>query len=73
MSWISWIFTALSVLGAYLNARGKIAGFYVWIPANIAWIVYDWIIGEPAQSVLFMVYLVICLIGIRTWRRKGIR
>lgn len=69
---ISWIFTAASLTGAIFNARGKILGFYIWIPANIAWAIYDWYIGELAQSFLFIIYTVITCFGVYQWRKKKI-
>lgn len=34
---IDWILSFLSIIGATLNAFGKIEGFYFWIVANVGW------------------------------------
>ena len=70
---ISWLITVLSLVGAIFNAKGNIWGFYIWVPANIAWVIYDFTIGQPAQASLFIAYTVITLFGIYAWRKKGIR
>jgi len=70
---IAWIVTIASIIGAYLNAKGKISGFYFWLPANIAWIIIDIQHSLYAQAALFTYYSIICIIGIITWRRKGIK
>ena len=67
---VSWIITSVSVLGAVLNARKDIKGFYIWLGANTGWIAYNIVIGEYALAVLFVVYNVICVYGIRQWRRS---
>ena len=70
---ISWLITAVSLIGAIFNAKGNIWGFYIWIPANIAWVVYDFIEGQPAQASLFIAYTIITAFGIYTWRKKHIK
>lgn len=70
---ISWLFATVSFVGAIFNARGNIWGFYIWIPANIAWVIYDFCIGEPAQAVLFIAYTIITIYGIYQWKRRGIK
>ena len=66
---ITWIMSALSIIGAVLNAKGKVSGFYFWIVANLAWVAYDISIGLYSQAVLFAVYTVISAWGIYQWRK----
>lgn len=68
----TWIFSALSITGAVLNARGNIKGFYIWIVGNMCWVVYDAIIGEYAQSFLFLFFTGVCVYGIRQWKKRKI-
>jgi nicotinamide riboside transporter PnuC len=70
---IGWIITAVSLVGAILNAKGKIWGFYIWIPANIGWVVYDFCIGNPSQATLFILYTAITGWGIYQWKKKGMK
>jgi nicotinamide riboside transporter PnuC len=67
---VSWIITSVSLLGAVLNAKKSIVGFYIWIPANLAWVGYDIYIGQYAQAVLFIVYTAISTWGIYQWRKQ---
>ena len=70
MNELSWLFTGLSILGAVLNAFGKIAGFYVWVIANLCWISFDIYQHLYSQILMFVVYTVTSIIGIVVWRRK---
>jgi nicotinamide riboside transporter PnuC len=70
---MDWIITLISLIGAIFNAKGSIWGFYIWIPANIGWVIYDFSIGQPAQAVLFIAYTIITVYGTWTWRKKGIK
>ena len=76
MTIFSWILTALSIIGALRNAQEKIDGFYIWIVANIGWIIYDVITNQPAQIALFAVYTAISIFGVYQWiknRKKKIK
>jgi nicotinamide riboside transporter PnuC len=66
---IAWGITLVSVLGAVLNAKKSIVGFYIWVPANIAWVIYNTYNHQYAQAVLFVVYTVITVWGIIQWRK----
>jgi nicotinamide riboside transporter PnuC len=64
------LLTIGALVGAVLNARGKVAGFYVWIPVNIGWTIHNWRIGEFAQAAVFIAFTVIAAFGIYKWRRR---
>ena len=68
---LTWIIVGLSLLGAILNARAKLVGFYVWIVANILWVAFDIYIGAYSQAALFVVYTLISAYGIYSWKRQG--
>jgi len=70
MPWWTWLITAGSLLGAVLNARKSIKGFYIWVGANVAWVIYDFSIGEMSQAVLFLAYTGITIYGIMQWRKS---
>ena len=70
---ISWLFSTFSVIGAFLNAYGRIEGFYIWILANLGWIVYCVCGGLYAQVPMWLVYTIISLVGIIMWKRKGVK
>jgi len=66
---ITWLFSAISIIGAILNARKRVEGFYIWVVGNMCWVVYDAIIGEYAQSFLFLFFTGISVYGILQWRK----
>ena len=68
---MTWILTALSLLAAILNARGKVSGFYIWIVANLGWVAVDLIKEIPSQATLFFVYTCISIYGIKQWKNKS--
>ena len=70
ISIMGWIATVLSIIGAILNAQKKTSGFYIWIIANILWVIYDLILQNYPQAVLFTVYAGISTYGIVVWLRK---
>jgi len=69
---ISSVITLFSICGAVFNARGSIWGFYIWLPANLSWVVYDICIKEYPQAVLFVVYSIISAFGIYQWRKHKV-
>jgi len=64
---IEWIATCLSITGASLNAFHLKEGFYVWILANILWIVFGIKTKHYGVVVMFIVYSIISAIGILVW------
>ncbi len=58
----SWILTVISLYGAYLNVKKHWMGFFLWAIVDVLWALYDFWIGEYAQSFLFM-----CFFGLATW------
>ena len=71
METITWMLTASCILGAVLNAKKSIVGFYIWLPSNLAWAGVAMYKDLPAQAVLFVVYTVIAIIGILNWRKMN--
>ena len=69
MEYISDIITAVSITATIANAFKKRWCFIAWLFTNCFWCVYDFYIGAYSQSILFAVYFVISLIGLRKWKR----
>jgi len=67
---IGWIATALSLIGAVLNARKNIYGYWLWIVANAVWLVISVIRKDWAQVVLWVSYIIITSYGIYCWSRN---
>ena len=68
---ITWSLTFLSLLGAFLNARMDIRGFYIWIISNVGWIIINIYKEIYAGAALFIVYTAISAYGIYSWRIGG--
>ncbi len=64
--------TTLSLAAQYLLTRKLIENWYVWITADI---IYIWLYadrGLPLTAVLYALFLGLCLLGLREWRRSVI-
>ncbi len=69
MTYISYIVTIISIAATIANAYKKRWCFIVWLFTNAFWCIYDFVIGAYSQSVLYAVYFVISVIGLRNWRK----
>ena len=70
MHWTWWI-TAAALVGAAGNVLKKRWGFAVWLVTNITCMVYDWAIGERAQSVLFAAFTGMAVWGLVKWQKEN--
>ncbi len=72
LPWWNWSLQLLglvsSYIGAELNARRQVQGFYVWLLANVALFVVHVASGLWALAVLDLAYFRINIRGIRHWR-----
>ena len=65
----------LSLVGAFLNARKQIIGFYIWTLSNIFWILLNihlYFEGNPeviSQIIMFLIYSLLNFYGIYQWRK----
>jgi nicotinamide riboside transporter PnuC len=69
MSILTWIFTGIALYGTWLNAKGQRQGFYWWIITDIAFSVINFQIEQYALSLLFLVYTVLAIKGLITWKK----
>lgn len=69
---IPWILSGLAIIGAILNASGKRIGFYVWLVANIGWVIQCTLTSQYGQLPMWIFYSCICVFGLIQWKRKGI-
>ena len=64
-----------SVIGAYFVASGirkyRLFAFCIWIIANIIWLINSLIISDYTQSMLWIFYILTCLIGIKNNVKKN--
>lgn len=68
--YLGWTFTALSLIGNLFIIKKSVYGYWVWIVANIGWILYDFQIKAYSQSFLFAAYLILSVWGVWEWSKK---
>jgi nicotinamide riboside transporter PnuC len=68
MSTLPTILTVLSLVGNVLVVKQDWKGQFLWVFANIGWIYVDAKAGLYEQSVLFAVYTLIAIWGVRKWK-----
>ena len=62
--------TVLSLAAQYLLCRKRFENWFFWIAADIIYIPLYFSRHLPLTAVLYAVFLVMCLIGLREWRRS---
>ena len=69
---LGWVGTAMILLGAYLNAKGRSAlAMAIWIIGDLIWIVYDVYINNFSHMTLSLIIIIINSYGIhRIWKKK---
>lgn len=70
LSVLNWIVVGAALLGAYLNSKQKIEGFFLWVISNSYLLAYNLAIGEYSQGILFLAYLAITINGIAVWSKN---
>jgi nicotinamide riboside transporter PnuC len=66
----TWLLTVISLIGVVLNIRQDRRCFYIWTGTNTAWAAVDFHKGLHAQAAMFVVYLVLAVWGIYSWKTK---
>ncbi len=66
----TWIITIISLIGVVLNIRQDRRCFYLWTVTNTSWLAVDFNKGLHAQAAMFLVYLVLSVWGIYSWKKK---
>jgi len=62
--------TALSLSAQYLLTRKRLENWLFWITADAIYVPLYLSRGLPLTAVLYGVFLLLCLVGLRTWRRR---
>lgn len=68
---LSWIMSAVALAGTVMNAEMSIYGFLFWLVSNLYMTIRFFVIGEYAQSTLFLIYFMLAIRGIVVWQRKN--
>ncbi len=61
--------TVLSLAAQYLLCRKRLENWFLWIVTDIIYVPLYLSRDLPLTAVLYAVFLVMCLIGLREWRR----
>ena len=64
--------TVASLVAQYLLTRKYIENWYVWLAADIVYVVLYVQRGLPLTAVLYAVFIGMCVAGIRSWKRAAI-
>ena len=70
MQIISWITTAICLLGTILNVKKLNTCFYLWLIGNILWLCIDIYNGLLSRAILDIVQGVLAVWGIIEWRNN---
>lgn len=66
-SWLPWVFTAISLTGAFLNAKGRLGiSSALWLVANTFWLCLDLSRELNAQAALYLAFIITNIIGLHT-------
>lgn len=68
---VTWILAAISLFGSFLNAKKKIACFYLWAIGEVFWFSLDIHNHTYGRAVLDAVSLVICIYGLFEWKKQN--
>lgn len=61
---------SMSLVGQWLMAKKKIENWYFWIAVDIVAVGVYSVKGLYVTAVLYLTFLVICLYGLRAWRKS---
>lgn len=71
-NWVlQFVGLCMAYVGAELNARQRISGFYLWIASNFVLGVLHAASGLWLLLVLDLMFLRVNVLAIRRWRRSG--
>lgn len=73
MIWISYLATALVLLGVYQISRPRLKGQYIMIVADALWVTYSmftkqWALAAQSAALLYISYT-----AIAKWRKEWIK
>ena len=69
---MTWILTAISLIGNYLNCRRFRICFIIWFICNMGWLAYDVLNGVYSRAILDAVQSCFCVYGFIEWRKEAV-
>lgn len=70
MALVTWIATAIAIIGSILNAKRNIVGFYFWLLSNFMYAMINAYLNIWAQSILFVFNMGVCVWGLINWKKE---
>lgn len=67
---VTWILTAVSLTGSFLNVKKKVACFYLWAIGEILWLTLDILNSTYGRAFLDLTQLAFALWGIKEWSEE---
>lgn len=66
---MSWILTAIALIGTWKNSNGERDGFYFWLVSNTGFCCVFMLMGLWPQFFLFAVYTFLSIRGLSKWTK----
>lgn len=73
MDWkdLTWILVVMSLMGNVFVNKKNVIGQWMWMFANIGWMVYDIYMETYSQACLFGVYFFMTVWGVYAWTKDA--
>lgn len=65
--------TSGSIVAQILLNRKKLENWFIWIVMDIIYVPLYWSRGAKLMSILYAVFLIMCVAGLRDWRKELLR
>jgi nicotinamide mononucleotide transporter len=69
--WADALTTTISLAAQYLMCRKRLENWWFWIAADVIYVPLYASRGLPLTAVLYAIFLVMCLVGLRNWTRSS--
>lgn len=66
---MTWILTAISLFGNFLNCRRKRICFLLWIGCNVGWLMIDITNAVYSRAILDAVQIAFAVYGFKEWKK----
>ena len=67
---VTWILTAISLMGTVFNIRKKIICFYIWLIGDLLWCIFDLMSGTNGRATLDVIQIILSICGILSWKKE---
>ncbi len=69
--YVVYAVTLATIVGTVANSFGKRWCFWVWMCTNGFWCVYNVLIGQYAQGLLYALNFAMAIVGLVKWKGNG--